>query len=53
MPNAFDRPTATAAIYLTLIGKSVVVAAQSASYPIKRFVPWDQNEDLVAAETLG
>ena len=25
----------------------------SASYPTIRFVPWDKNEDLSAAETLG
>lgn len=42
--------TTTICILLCL---KVVVHAQSASYPTIRFVPWDRNAALSAAETLG
>lgn len=53
MRSLFHSPTVTAAIFLVLFRKSVVLNAQNASYPSMRFVPWSQNEALLAAETLG
>jgi hypothetical protein len=53
MPYCFDKPIATTATCLLLYQLFVAVTAQSATYPTKRFVLWDKNNALSAADTLG